>query len=377
MTDNVIFTEDGNGREIILDLYRNVFITGKYPNIQIIVNPVNEPVMSLKNVKETYLVEETPVFFLMYNTENYYHFLYDTIPYLISCNKLDNFSDIKILVEKPKYRFVSEMFNILGFKNKLEIINENKMYETVYVSSSYTHGIDSNLPPREEVYSYFRDIRHVANFFYNYPFDKPYDGPKKIYISRRTWKHNQNDNIGTNYTTRRKLVNEDELVEYLESKGYTEVFTETMCMKDVIQMFFNVDSVVGAIGGGMANCLFCKDNTEVIPIISPTFLDVNNRFKYCFSKVNYKPFFDTEHVETTEFKKYMRIQNEDYGVGEISSIVNNERAKVLFSNEKVAGFSLDNTSLVECDVSLSRCKKLDNGLNSEWKINMEKFKEVV
>ena len=72
----------------------NVF----YPNVLLkndngIINPINETIQSLKNISlnnstfsisKSNKIDNNPYFFLIYNTDNYYHFIYDTMPYLIS-----------------------------------------------------------------------------------------------------------------------------------------------------------------------------------------------------------------------------------------------------------------------------------------------------
>lgn len=105
------------------------------------------------------------------------------------------------------------------------------------------------------------------------------------------------DNIGTNYTTRRKLLNEDILVDYLESKGFVEVFTETMSTIEKLILFNNCDIVVGCIGGGLCNVLFVNENTKLICLVSPSFLDVNDRFRFSFERIPTTYFHDTYHVD--------------------------------------------------------------------------------
>ena len=95
---------DKNGREIIIFKIQNVMLVGKsifYPNLllysfdhNLVYNPIKEKTMSLEklsspleiniDVPHFTTVNTTPVFFFIYNTDNYYHFLYDTLPYLIT-----------------------------------------------------------------------------------------------------------------------------------------------------------------------------------------------------------------------------------------------------------------------------------------------------
>ena len=252
-----IFEKDSNGREINVYSLVNSMVTGEstyYPNTllyqvdnDVVYNPINEKTMSLKNIeiekdfnftlKQTIKTEKNSVFFFIYNMDNYYHFVYDSLPYLISFNKIKNDKpELKLLMNYPVgknnfYKFVLEFLAILGInENDIIIAEENTLYKQIYISTSYTHDFNSNLPPRGEVYDFYRDIVNSVNIDIK-------DLPKKIYVSRRSWLHGDISNIGTNYTTRRKLVNEDELVEFLISKGYEEIFTETFTTEEKIDIF--------------------------------------------------------------------------------------------------------------------------------------------
>jgi capsular polysaccharide biosynthesis protein len=202
-------------------------------------------------------------FFFIYNTENYYHFVYDTLPYLITYKKLKvKIPKLKLLMNYPNskktefYKFVTEYLKLCGIKKSdIKIANKNTIYNNIIASTSYTHDFNSNLPPRKEVYSFYKqltkNIKHKTKM------------PKKIYVSRRSSLHGDTSNIGTNYTTRRKMVNENELVNMLVQQGFTEVFTELMTTKDKIQMFSNAEHVVGAIGGGLCNVVFSNKKCKL------------------------------------------------------------------------------------------------------------------
>ena len=318
---------DENGREINIYKLDNSQIVGDlfYPNCLIcssdkVINPINEKTMSLKNLNSNkefeldrnIIVDEVndPVFFFIYNTDNYYHFIYDTLPYLITYNHLkSDISNLKLLMNYPNYEsdkfypFVKEFLEILDIKESdIIIAKDNVLYKSIYISSSYTHGVNSELPPRKEIYDFYKKIVNIVSS----ESDKEY--PSKIYISRRSWIHNDVSNIGTNYTLKRKLINENELVDLLLSNGYVEVFTEKLSTIEKIQMFSKAESVIGAIGGGLCNVLFSNKNTNLLALISPTFLDVNNRFLYSFSKVKTTLFNDASHLEKSDWKKYMRVK---------------------------------------------------------------------
>jgi hypothetical protein len=386
-----IFPVDENRRKIDIYKFENCFITGinlYYPNILIKTNnelilPTLERTMSLKSgtiyekynmtfnytEKECKNICDSPVFFFIYNTDNYFHFLYDSLPYLISYLNIKNsIPKLKLLMQFPNeqkntfYPFINEFLEILNInKEDIILVNENTLYSEVYVSTSYTHDINSNLPPRKEIYDFFQDIVISVKNKYNII------TPQKIYVSRRTWLHNNFSNIGTNYTTRRKLINEDELVQKLEKEGFTEVFTENLTTIEKILYFANAKHVVGAIGGGISNVLFSPKATKLEAIVSPTFLDVNSRFKYSLNCVDVFYNTNTEHFEKTEFKTYMRVKKRDGSiVGEIEKIYDN-KLLISYTNGSNTGWNAQNI-YSQIDVDITDIEKLDNGLNSPWKI---------
>jgi len=381
---------DENGREINLYKLKNVSPYGDtfYPNCLFndeqgnIFNPSSEKVMSLngitfinKNQKNEIInKEETPLFFFIYNTDNYYHFVYDSLPYLITFLDLkEKVSNIKLLMNYPNftktefYKFIIEFLNLLNISmDDILIIDKNTIYSEIYISSSYTHDIDSNLPPRKEIYDFYQSI--VKNIKQNYTNTK--DLPKKIYISRRTWIHGDTSNIGTNYTTRRKLINEDDLVDTLKKYGFKEIFTENLGTIEKILLFNNADIVIGPIGGGLCNVLFSKKDCRLISINSPTFMDINKRFKYCFSNINTDYFDETEHIEKNIWKKWMRVKSGNI-VGEIEN-VEEEYIDVMYTDESIAGWN-NGINYKKIKLKKQDSTPLDNGLNSNWIVDIKKL----
>jgi len=233
-----------------------------------------------------------PVFYFVYNMANYYHFIYDTLPYLYSYfNEKEIHPDLKLLVSPPEgkydlYPFVWESLELLGIRRKdVVFLNPETLYNTVVVGSSLTHNGLSNSPPHPGVFDIINRMKGE------------YQGPEKIYISRRTWLHNNLENIGTNYTERRRCVNEDEVAELFKSYGYEEVFCENMTMREKIGLFNSAKYVAGPIGGGMCNVIFSPPETKVISINSPLFFDVNTRFGYSMAHTQLHHFNNTEFVE--------------------------------------------------------------------------------
>ena len=390
-----VFPKSDKFNEINIHVLNDVVFTGPslcYPNLVLYSNldntfyqPLEESTMSLRNVdithKINHKVENTsktyndPVFYFIYNTDNYYHFIYDTLPYLISYKKLKSVTkNLKLLMHYSHgdkfYKFVTEFLEILKIdESDVVILNKDTMYSYVYISSTYTYGSDPKQQPRTEIYDLYKEIvENVKELNIKKQF------PKKFYISRRSWIHNDFSNIGTNYTTRRKCENENELVDLLKSQGYEEIFTEKLSTVDKILLFNNAEAIVSAIGGGIVNVLFSKPLCKLITLVSPTFLDVNYRFTYSLNKVNAYYFWDTKHTESSEFKQFMRVQSENV-VGEIEEVLNDE-ILVKYSDEKITGWNASMTYKTML-LKKEKCKKLDNGLNCSWSLNLETLKNII
>jgi capsular polysaccharide biosynthesis protein len=387
--------------------FKNIIITGRnsfYPNVlfrienndKYLISPYDEIVMSLKqesfyqnniyNIEISGLSNKNllnkindDVFFFIYNFDNYYHFLYDTIPYLYFYIFLKNkYPCLKLLVNYPNvkknifYNFNIDILNkYIDIDKDLIIHNDNNIYDNIFVSTSLTHGGFSNLPPNNFIYEVYSKMTN--NIKINPSFNHKY-----IYISRRTWINNDISNIGTNYTTRRMMVNEDKLVEELNKLGFMEIFAENLSIDKKIQIFNNAEFIVGSIGGGMSNLLFSKQSTKSVIIVTPYFLEINGRFRFCMENTNFSYFYDVETVKNdNDIPLYcrVRINNIKYKnlIGEIVSYDNiTKKYKINISNNDVAGFNNDINFITDMFLK-DEFSLLDYGLNSPYIVNIPKI----
>ena len=416
---NLLYEKDETERDIGYSIFDSVILTGRniyYPNVLLysdntLISPYDEKIMSLNKDsfydnnkyelntqnKSIYfnsnsnsnsnLIIENPVFFFIYNFDNYYHFLYDTLPYLFTYLELKKtIPELKLLVNYPNkdkkdfYRFNTELLTKIIDLNDIIIDQENNVYNKVYVSTSLTHGGFSNNAPRKEIYTIYNIIKNNINYeninkkYSNLPINI------KIYISRRTWINNDKSNIGTDYTTRRKMMNEDQLVEKLMNIGFQEIFAENLNTDEKIYLFSNADTIVGSIGGGMANLLFSNNNTKSIVIATPFFLDINYRFKYSMEHTDIQYIYDVKtYLEDNKIPLYCRVKISDSSseyfekYGEICEYNNeNNQYLVNISNNDVAGFN-NNIQFKNNWFHESEFILLDNGLNSPYNVDINKL----
>ena len=392
-----LFEKDDTERSIGYYKLNNISLNGRnayYPNALLydsftLMNPYDEMVMSLGKKSfydDSYDVVDNsnnhitdPVFFFIYNFDNYYHFLYDTLPYLFTYLELKKtIPNLKLLINYPNEKNTFYKFN-LEFLSKIInvddlIIHSNNLYKEIYVSTSLTHGGHSNNPPRKEIFQIYNILKNNIDYL---NIDENLKRLERIYISRRTWINNDTSNIGTDYTTRRKMMNEDTLVESLTQNGYTEIFAENLNTDEKIFLFSNAKMIIGAIGGGMANLLFSNNHTKSIVIETPYFLKINYRFKYSMEHTIIQYMRDVTTYTNSQIPLYCRVKIiQDGMIGEISDYnVDNDKYLVNLSNG-VAGFN--NKSSFKNKWFLSNeFELLDHGLNSPYTINVDSLLEII
>ena len=325
-------------------------------------------------------VIEEPVYYFIYNVDNYYHFIYDTLPYLYTYLNLSTRPKLLMQYSAPGksrfIRFVTETLALLGITESDIIIHRpGNLYRSVTIQSSMTHGGFSNEPPCVECFAVYKRLVEAAE----HAVPDSEITPRRIYISRRTHLHGDFSNIGTNYTQRRKMMSEDLLVTELERRGFVEVFCENMTMADKIVMFARAEYVVGAIGGGMCNLLFSGASgtatgttTKSLVLLSPCFMEINSRFRFSMDHTQIKYCHDYRLItlcdHTPPIARYMRVQVIISGIyGEIEDMVGTE-VKVKLASSTAVSVSTD--AATEVLFNLTQLRILDGGLNSPWDIDV-------
>ena len=200
-----------------------------------------------------------------------------------------------------------------------------------------------------------------------------------MYVSRRTYIHNNTSNIGTNYTQRRVLKEETELVEYLNTLDFKEVFPECWSMKEKIYYFSKAKAIVGLIGGGMCNLLFSNKNAKSLVICSPYFLDINYRFKYSMENTQIQYIKDTSvEYSIYPYAKYQRVKLKDGRYAEIVNVIKENDEifiKCMLGSETSVSILCSNNII---SVNSKYVELIDKGLNSPFALDIKsiyKFKD--
>lgn len=74
----------------------------------------------------------------------------------------------------------------------------------------------------------------------------------------------------------RRIVNEDALFDALRPFGFERVFPEDLSFVEEMSLFQDAEAVIGALGAGMTNTIWCKPGTAVIELFSPRYVHIMN-----------------------------------------------------------------------------------------------------
>ncbi|HSW75428.1 MAG TPA: glycosyltransferase family 61 protein [Candidatus Saccharimonadales bacterium] len=130
------------------------------------------------------------------------------------------------------------------------IIQADELIVPSLVSKVHTNGC-----PRLSHYTPEYILSHIRNKLLTAANKQEtnFQGCKKVFISRK--------DAGS-----RKMLNEDEVFELFKAAGFQRYILSDLSLVEQIKLFNNAEIIVGALGSGMANVIFCNDKVQVVDI---------------------------------------------------------------------------------------------------------------
>jgi tetratricopeptide (TPR) repeat protein len=83
--------------------------------------------------------------------------------------------------------------------------------------------------------------------------------PERIYISR-------------NKCSYRRVINEEQVIDFLSGFGFVPVLLESMTLNEQIALFAGAKVIIAPHGSGLTNIIFCSPGTKVIELTSPNYI---------------------------------------------------------------------------------------------------------
>ena len=187
---------------------------------------------------------------------NYWHWLFDVLPrFKILDNQL-NYSNIDyFLFPDFKERFQIETLKLLNIPSSKilssKVFRHIEAQEIIAVDHPY---VLNNNPTLEIQNIPLWILNFLKGKFLKINQEKKF--PQKFYIDRSDSK--------SNHRNLRKVLNENEVKNFLIKKGFSIIALSELSFSDQINLFHNAKQIVGLHGAGFANLIFSKPGTFVL-----------------------------------------------------------------------------------------------------------------
>ena len=176
--------------------------------------------------------------------QNYYHWLLEAVPRLFLLK--DKAAQLTLILNDNSPDFVKQYVSLFGFKQIIYVEDDKLVKADKIIFSTFT---SRGLAMYEPI---IRDM--VQWLFQKNDIKQNLNPTKNIFITRKNAKY-------------RRLLNEDEVVAYLSSKGFEIVTLENLSVKEQMQLFADSKCVIGTQGAGMANMIYSTHGKILITII--------------------------------------------------------------------------------------------------------------
>lgn len=176
--------------------------------------------------------------------QNYYHWLLEAVPRLFLIK--DKAPELTLILNANSPGFVKQYISLFDFKEIIYIEDDKLVKADKIIFPTYTsRGLAMYEPITQNMVQWLlakNNIQQNSN------------PTKNIFITRKNAKY-------------RRLLNEDEVVAYLSSKGFEIVTLENLTVKEQMQLFADSKCVIGTQGAGMANMIYSTHGQLLITII--------------------------------------------------------------------------------------------------------------
>ncbi|MCM3603367.1 glycosyltransferase family 61 protein [Robertmurraya korlensis] len=202
-------------------------------------------------------------------SNNYYHWMFDILP------RFD-------LVRKSNIEIDYYVVNQCNFSYQTDTLDLLRIPKEKIIQSSTDMFIQSKnlVVPSLPGYT----TKWASDFLRQYflPLVENETSPygERIYITR-------------NDANSRRVVNEEEIINFLKNHGFTIVCLQNLSVLEQINMFSKAKYIISPHGAGLTNLTFCQPGTKVIEFFSPNYLNPCYWHLSTFLDLQYHPLIGT------------------------------------------------------------------------------------
>lgn len=190
--------------------------------------------------------------------KNYGHWIVDTLPRVETIAQLGGLSDLKFIVNgsAPEHirRLHSDSLELFGIGKDQLIAVDRRPLEI----SNLVYATPSTIPPMVKSTETIRTLEKLAEKVSDLPSEVSI-GHSKIYVSRNAY-------------PRRRLRNEQAILELLEVDGYEVIQPEKYSFVDQVKIFSGATHIVGNMGAAFANLAFSPSGVSVLMLATENML---------------------------------------------------------------------------------------------------------
>ncbi len=187
--------------------------------------------------------------------KGYYHWLIDILPRLYILEKFEYLQSIPLLLPVGLSQNQYESLELLGIsRNRIvEFDGGHWEFDQLYFPSFL--GRTGNPTPRAVLW-----LRERFGEALGIQVERDSTCRSRLYISRRD-------------ASRRRIVNEEELVGFLESRGFSVVVPGELSFSEQVRVFSQAEIICGPHGAGLANIVFARPGATLIELFPPSYVN--------------------------------------------------------------------------------------------------------
>jgi hypothetical protein len=201
--------------------------------------------------------------FDQWSAVNYYHWIIEALPRLLLIKK--HYPQTRLLLVDNNLDYIKSSVELFGFQDFKKLVEGEIVFAEMLVMPERMGGYwlqDINL---------LREVRQLVLQAYKIENIVPF---RKVYVSRLKAKM-------------RRVINEYQLYELLEEKGFEIVFFETLSFEEQIRLAAETEILIGMHGANLTNILFMSPTASVIELLNEKNLNLAYFKLSAYCNINY------------------------------------------------------------------------------------------
>lgn len=182
--------------------------------------------------------------------QGYPHWILEVLPRLMGLNVLPTNLKPTLIFNDELSSFQKNSLDLMGFTNYPKIYLKDNYIQSNYLFLPSYMGISGS--PHPYSCKWVRETLLKSIEVNN-------ESQKRLYISRK-------------FASKRRLINEEEIIPYLIDNGFDIIYTEQLSFENQVTLFSQAEIVIAPHGGGLTNLLFVPKKCKVLELLDKDYV---------------------------------------------------------------------------------------------------------